>query len=113
MGHIKGIEVTLYEQTNTGETDPFGKPIVTETAVTVDNVLVYPASTQEILDTVNLYGKKAVYTLAIPKGDTHDWENSKVSFFGEYWQTFGFATEGIEDNIPLSWNKKISVERYG
>lgn len=113
MGKIKGIQITLYEQTDTGDTDPFGTPIVTETAVQVDNVLVYPASTTEILDTINLYGKKAVYTLAIPKGDTHEWENRKVSFFGEDWKTFGFSTIGIEENIPLSWNKKISVERYG
>lgn len=113
MGQIKGIQVTLYAQTDTGETDPFGKPIVTETAVSVDNVLVTPASTQEILDTINLYGKKAVYTLAIPKGDTNEWEDRRVSFFGEDWRTFGFSTTGIEDNIPLSWNRKISVERYG
>ena len=36
MGKIKGIQITLYEQTDTGDTDPFGTPIVTETAVQVD-----------------------------------------------------------------------------
>lgn len=112
MGKITGITVTLYEPTVVG-TDPFGEPIVTENEVKVDNVLVYPSTPTEVLETVNLYGRKSVYTLAIPKGDTHTWENRKIAFFGEIWRSFGIPTEGIEENIPLSWNKKVMVERYG
>ena len=73
-GRIKGITVTLYEETQSG-TDAFNRPIYTERAVKVNNVLVSPSSTSETLDTVNLTGKKAVYTLAIPKGDTHNWKD--------------------------------------
>ena len=51
MGSIKGITVTLYEQTQTG-TDAFNDPIYTETAINVDNVLVYPSTQTEILETV-------------------------------------------------------------
>ena len=109
---MRGITVTLYEQTQTG-TDTFNAPVYEETPVEVENVLVAPASTAEILDNVNLYGRKAVYTLAIPKGDTHDWDNVRVDFFGRSWRTFGFPTEGIEHLIPLSWNRKVMVERYG
>lgn len=108
---MRGITVTLYEQTQTG-TDEFNAPVFDESPVEVENVLVAPASAAEILDTVNLYGRKAVYTLAIPKGDIHDWENKRVSFFGADWRTFGIPTEGIEALIPLSWNKKVMVERY-
>lgn len=108
---IKGITVTLYNRTQSG-TDGFGEPIYTEVGVTVNDVLVSPASVQEVLDTHNLYGRKAVYTLAIPKGDTHTWENAKVKFFGEYWRVFGIPQEGIDANIPLRWNKKLTVERY-
>lgn len=108
---MRGITVTLYEQTQTG-TDAFNAPVYEETPVEVENVLVAPASTAEILDNVNLYGRKAVYTLAIPKGDTHDWDNVRVDFFGRSWRTFGIPTEGIEALIPLSWNKKVMVERY-
>ena len=82
MGSIKGITVTLYEQTQTG-TDAFNDPRYTETAINVDNVLVYPSTQTEILETVNLYGRKAVYTLGIPKGDTHNWENRRIDFFGQ------------------------------
>lgn len=108
---IKGITVTLYERTY-GIADAFNHPTFTETATTVDNVLVSPASSQEILDATNLYGKKAIYTLAIPKGDAHIWEDCKVSFFGEDWHVFGIPLEGIECDIPLAWNKKVTVERY-
>lgn len=111
MGSIKGITVTLYEQTQTG-TDAFNDPIYTETAINVDNVLVYPSTQTEILETVNLYGRKAVYTLGIPKGDTHDWENRRIDFFGQSWRSFGIPSQGIEDMIPLDWNMKVTVERY-
>lgn len=111
MGMLRGITVTLYEKTQTG-TDAFNRPVYTETAVSVNNVLVSPTSTSETLDTVNLTGKKAVYTLAIPKGDTHDWKDKKVEFFGETFKTFGEPLKGIEAMIPLDWNTKVQVERY-
>ena len=113
MGKItsQGITVTLYEETQIGE-DAFNQAIFKETPVEVENVLVTPSSQSEILDSVNLYGKKAVYTLAIPKGDTNDWEDRRVDFFGERWRVFGIPSEGIDGLIPLDWNKKVTVERY-
>ena len=108
---MKGITVTLYTAVSTGTND-IGEEIFQETAVDVDNVLVYPSSPSEVLDSMNLYGRKAVYTLGIPKGDTHDWENRRVSFFDEDWRVFGIPTKGIDDLIPLAWNTKVMVERY-
>ncbi len=112
MAMIKGIPVILIEKMQTG-TDPFGAPIYEESEITVDNVLIAPASTDDIVNSQDLYGKKAVYTLAIPKGDTHNWNDTKVKFFSQEWKTFGFPLEGIEENIPLDWNKKVMVEQYG
>ena len=111
MGKIKGITVVLYEKARTG-TDPFNKPIYSETPVSVNNVLVGEPTTNEITDSISLHGCKAQYTLAIPKGDTHNWENAKIEFFGQTWQSFGIPVQGIEENIPLSWNKKVWVARY-
>lgn len=111
MGKIRGITVTLYQKTQTGR-DGFNKEIFVEQPVEIDNVLVAPASAQETLDAINLYGKKATYTLAIPKEDTHDWEDCRVSFFDADWHVFGIPLEGIECDIPLAWNKKVTVERY-
>lgn len=111
MGMIKGIPIILYEKNKVGE-DNFGYPIYQEVPITVNNVLVSPASVSEILETQNLIGKKAVYNIAIPKGDMHEWEDCKVEFFGKTWRVIGFPQEGIEKNLPLAWNQKWMVERY-
>jgi hypothetical protein len=66
-----------------------------------------------VISELSLNGKKALYQLAIPKGDTHQWEDAEVEFFGERWKTVGYPTMGIEEMIPLDWNKKVLVERYG
>lgn len=109
--NIKGITVTLINKKEVGK-DPFGNPIYDDVEIEVDNVLVSPVSTEDIVHTLELTGKKAVYTLAIPKGDENDWEDAEVIFFGQRWRTFGFVTQGIEHLIPGDWNKKVMVERY-
>lgn len=109
---IKGITVYLYEETATGE-DDFGAPIVSGAWVPVDNVLVGEPTTDEITSSTQLYGKKLAYVLAIPKGDTHDWVNKRIKIRGEEFESYGFTTEGIEENIPLAWNKKVKVAKYG
>lgn len=109
---IQGIPVVLYERKLSGK-DGFGHPIYEETAVTVENVLVVPATTTEILDTYNVTGKKAVYNIAVPKKDNHTWQDCRVDFFGESWKVIGFPQQGIDDNIPGDWNQKWMVERYG
>lgn len=109
---IEGMTVVLVSKVQIG-TDPFNRPIYEYVDEDVDNVLVAPASTDDIATSQDLTGKKAVYTLAIPKGDTHNWEDATVKFFGQKWKAFGIPLEGIEENIPLDWNKKVMVERYG
>lgn len=112
MNKPKGITVILYERSESG-TDGFNRPIYTETPVEVANVLIGEPSTDEITNEINLSGKRLAYTLAIPKGDSHVWTDRKVSFWGQTFHTIGEPTQGIEDLIPLSWNKKVKVERYG
>jgi len=113
MAMPKGITIFLFEEYEMG-TDGFNHAIYGERPVEVDNVLVAPVSSTELLETYNLTGRRAVYQLAIPKGDEHEWkEGGRVNFFGEDWRIIAIPTEGIEDLIPLSWNKKVQVERYG
>lgn len=109
MVAIHGITVTLIQQVEAGVNE-FNETVYEPREIPVDNVLVAPSSEQEILDTVNIYGRKAVYTLGIPKGDTHDWKNQVVMFFGKRWRTIGEPLEGIEDMIPLAWNRKVRCE---
>lgn len=109
---LKGIDIILHKRTQSG-TDEFGAPIYEDSPETVSNVLVGEPSADDIINEQQLYGRKLAYTLAIPKGDTHDWLNTKVEFFGETFTTYGDITQGIEAMIPLQWNKKVKVERYG
>lgn len=109
---IHGITVRLYEKTQTG-TDAFNAPIFSETPVEVKNVLIGEPTTDDIVNSLQLYGKRIAYTLAIPKGDEHDWEDVTVEFFGQKFRTYGGVVQGIEELVPLCWNKKVKVERYG
>ncbi len=111
---LKGITVQLFQMVQTG-TDWANNPTYEESPIDVDNVLVGEPSAEDITDAINLYGKHVAYTLAIPKGDTNDWTDTKVilpePFAGTY-RTIGFPTAGIEELIPLKWNKKVRIERY-
>lgn len=108
---MTGESIILYNKTEVG-TDDFGKPIYTETPVTVENVLIGEPSAEDIINEMNLTGKRLAYTLAIPKGDAHEWRDRTVEFWGERFRTFGMPTQGIEHLIPLDWNKKVKVEVY-
>lgn len=103
--------MTLYDVVEVGK-DDFDVPTYEETPIEVDNVLVGLPTTEDLTTNETLYGKKTTYMLAIPKGDEHEWEDRKVSFWGKTFRTFGNVTQGIEENIPLMWNKKVNVERY-
>lgn len=107
---LRGITVSLSVKTRTG-TDDFNRPTYSAETVPVENVLVRPLSDEEITSELNLTGRRAVYELGIPKGDTHSWENETVTFFGQPFRVIGIPTEGIDAMIPLAWNKKVKVER--
>lgn len=109
---MKGITVILYEKRQTG-TDAFNRPTYEDAPVEVDNVLIGEPSSEDVVNELSLSGKRLAYTLAIPKGDGHIWTDRKVEFWGETFRTIGDPTQGIESLIPLDWNKKVKVERYG
>ena len=111
MAIIKGITITLYIKKVTGK-DKFNHELTSVTPVEVHNVLVAPASSSDTSTSTEADRRKCVYQLAIPKSDDHDWNNVDVEFFGHKWHTVGMPIQGIESNIPLDWNKKVTVERY-
>ena len=75
------------------------------------SVLVGEPSAEEITTELQLTGRRLAYTLAIPKGDAHDWNDVQVAFFGQHFRTCGGVVQGIERMIPLCWNKKVQVVR--
>ena len=109
---LKGVTVTLLERVDTGEVDAFNRPIYTEQAVDVPNVLIAPVQSggAEIVDMLNLNGRKADYKLAIPKTDAHTWEGQRVRFWGQVWDVIGTPTRGIDNLIPGPWNMIVLVE---
>lgn len=108
---MHGIDIIRYNKTKTG-LDGFGAPIYSETPEVVHNVLIGEPATEDIVNDLQLYGKRLAYTLALPKGDDHDWSNVVVEFFGQKFRSYGSVTEGIEAMIPLRWNRKVKVERF-
>lgn len=109
---MKGTTIQLVVNTQSG-TDPFGVPIYTEELVDVPDVLVGSPTTDDITDSLNLYGKKIEYMLGIPKGDTHNWTDAEVIIWGNKYRTFGYPITGEQANIPLRWGQNVRVERYG
>lgn len=109
---MKTTEVILYNEVDTGQRDKTNKPITDEVPIWVPGVLIAPVSTDDVVTTINLTGRTAVYQIAIPKGDQNNWENAKVAYNGKFYRTIGIPEEGMDENIPLKWNKKIKVERY-
>ena len=94
---MRGIPVKLHVRTQTG-TDAFNAPVYTDAGA--------------VTDSISLYGKRIEYMLGIPKGDAHDWTDTEVEFFGARYRTFGAIIQGIEENVPTAWHKKVRVESY-
>jgi hypothetical protein len=109
---MKGMTVQLAVKTVTGY-DPFGAPIETEELIDVEDVLVGQPTTDDVINTIQLYGKKIEYVLGIPKGDTHNWTDAEVIIWGQRFRTIGYPQTGIQENIPLRWGQNVRVERYG
>lgn len=109
---MKGMTVNLVVKTETG-TDEFGAPTYSEELVPVDDCLVGQPSSDDVTNTLALYGKKIEYTIGIPKGDEHDWTDAEVEMMGARFRTVGYPETGIQANIPLRWGQNIKVERYG
>lgn len=110
---IKGETVELVETTITGE-DDFGQPIESEQMVEVDNVVVGEPSSDDVISEFNLSGKRIAFTLGIPKGDTHKWDNAVVYVRGYKCRTIGLPMAYTDGNMPSwwTWNQKVKVEHY-
>lgn len=105
-----GESVVLTVKTQSG-VDAFNDPVYTETTETVANVLIGQPTAEEAQSSIDLYGKRCEVMLGIPKGDTHEWENTTVTFWGRTWHTIGPVIMGIEANVPTMWHKKIRAAR--
>lgn len=109
---MKGITVKLHVKSIVGK-DALNNPVYHDEVVDVPNVLIGLPETDDLVSSINLYGKRLAYVLGLPKGDDHEWVDTEVEFFGMKFRTFGDVVEGIEANVPGPWHKKVKVERFG
>lgn len=109
---MKTTTVQLAVKTE-GAPDPFGMPTETEQLIDVPGCLVGQPSTDDIAQTMEMYGKKIAYVVGVPKGDEHSWVDTDVIIWGERFRTIGYPETGIQGNIPLKWGQNVKVERYG
>lgn len=72
---------------------------------TVENVLIGEPAYTEINGC-----RIPTFTIAVPKGDEHNWLDRQLRFFNMRFRTVGYPEQGMEENIPLCWNKKIKAE---
>lgn len=108
---LKGETVTLTVREQNG-LDDADRPVWKETAVQVENVLIGQPTTEEVVNELNLSGRKIAYVLGIPKGDKHIWKDTTVSFWGMTFRTIGEPMRGTQANIPLQWGMNVKVEHY-
>lgn len=109
---MKTMTVQLAVKTE-GAPDPFGMPTETEELIDVPGCLVGQPSTDDIAQTMEMYGKKIAYVVGVPKGDVNSWVDTDVIIWGERFRTIGYPETGIQGNIPLKWGQNVKVERYG
>ena len=109
---MKTITVQLAVKTE-GAPDPFGMLTETEQLIDVPGCLVGQPSTDDIAQTMEMYGKKIAYVVGVPKGDVNSWVDTDVIIWGERFRTIGYPETGIQGNIPLKWGQNVKVERYG
>lgn len=109
---LKGMTVQIVVKTEAG-VDAFGTMQYTETLEDVADVLVGQPSASDHTTSISVYGKRCAYVLGIPRTDTHEWVDTEVVIFGERYRTIGYPERGIDENVPLRWNRNVRVERYG
>ena len=97
---MKTETIQLITTTST-ETDPFGNPIEVETKVDVPGVLIGQPTTDDLTATIQLYGKRISYVLGIPKGDTNDWVDKDVEFWGQRFRQT--SNSSSTPNRPAMW----------
>ena len=108
---IQGITVKLCHREQTG-TDDFNRPVYSDVEISVGNVIVYPAASEDVVSEQNLTGKHLEYYLCTPKGDQHVWTGRKVKFFGRTWNVYSYPEEWIDVNNPSAWNRRYKCERF-
>ena len=107
---IRGTDVQVVRRTQTA-TDEMGEPIFATTVETVHNVLWHPATTDEIDETVRMYGVSCEISLDFPKDYGQPLEGCSVRVDGREFRVLGDPLPYMAANTPTPWHRTVRAAR--
>ena len=109
LGLIAGEAVTV--RTPTTGYDEHMEEVVTWEDATVQNVVVTPGATSDVLDSTRPDGTRVAFTLGFPKTFTDPLRGCHVLVRGIECAVVGDPQPYTPENVPGPWNYTAEVER--
>ena len=109
LGLIAGEAVTV--RTPTVGYDEHMEEVTTWEEATVQNVVVTPGATSDVLDSTRPDGTRVAFTLGFPKTFTASLRGCRVLVRGIECAVIGDPQPYAAENVPGSWNMNVEVER--
>jgi hypothetical protein len=108
FGLIAGEAVTV--RTPTVSYDEHMEEVTTWDEATVQNVIVTPGATSDVLDSTRPDGTRVAFTLGFPKTFTASLRGCRVTVRGIECAIIGDPQPYTADNTPGPWNYTAEVE---
>ena len=109
-GLLEGETVVVIHRAEVGR-GAGNTPIYTEVEEAVDDVLVSPASTSDVIESNRPDGTELVYRLDFPKTWTRSLRGCRVRVRGEEFHVAGDPRPFLGSLTPGRWNRPVNVER--
>lgn len=109
LGLIAGESVTV--RTPTVSYDEHMEEVVTWGEATVQNVVVTPGATSDVLDSTRPDGTRVAFTLGFPKTFTASLRGCRVIVRGVECAVIGDPHPYTAENVPGAWNYTAEVAR--
>ena len=109
LGLIAGETVTV--RTPTVGYDEHMEEVVTWQEATVENVVVTPGATSDVLDSTRPDGTRVAFTLGFPKTFAEPLRGCRVLVRGIECAVIGDPQPYAAENVPGAWNYTCGVAR--
>lgn len=109
LGLIAGETVTV--RTPSVSYDEHMEEVMTWEDATVQNVVVTPGATSDVLDSTRPDGTRVTFTLGFPKTFTASLRGCRVIVRGIECAIIGDPQPHTPDNVPGAWNYTAEVAR--
>jgi len=109
-GLLEGETVVVIQRAEVGR-GAGNTPIYTTVEETVDNVLISPASTDDVIESNRPDGTELVWNLDFPKTFTGPLRGCRVRVRGEEFHVVGDPRPYLPTLTPGQWNRPVKVER--